>query len=326
MKMNMIEVENLIKEFIVVEKKEGVKGALTNLISPKKKVIKSVDGITFSIPKGEIVGFLGPNGAGKSTTIKMLTGILHPTQGTISVNNLSPQKNRQQVVKDIGVVFGQRTQLYWDLRLGETFELLKRVYRIEDKAFKQTLNLIYEVLQIHDFTNIPVRQLSLGQRMRGELAAAIIHSPSVLFLDEPTIGLDIEAKQAIRQYIVELNRSQKTTVILTSHDIDDVSALCERLIIINQGKIVEDGPLEKLIDNLSPYRELIIELNEVSNSLAHPLAEITKVEGLKVYYKFNRRDITAQKLISDLSHLSIRDFGIKEPDLERVIKEVYKKK
>ncbi|MES1049008.1 ATP-binding cassette domain-containing protein [Bacillus thuringiensis] len=324
--MNMIEVENLIKEFVVVEKKEGIRGALTNLISPQKKTVRSVDEITFSIPKGEIVGFLGPNGAGKSTTIKMLTGILHPTQGSVLVNNLSPQRDRQQVVKNIGVVFGQRTQLYWDLRLGETFELLKRIYRLEDKAYKRTLDHIYEVLQIHDFVNIPVRQLSLGQRMRGELAAAIIHSPSVLFLDEPTIGLDIDAKAAIRQYIVELNQKQNTTVILTSHDIDDVSALCKRLIVINKGKIVEDGPLEKLINDLSPYRELVIELNELSSTLTHPLAEIIKVDGLKVYYKFNRKEITAQQLISDLSHLSIRDFGIKEPDLERLIKEVYKKK
>ncbi|PFR37911.1 ABC transporter ATP-binding protein [Bacillus thuringiensis] len=324
--MNMIEVKNLIKEFTVVEKKEGIRGAIQNLIKSQKKVVRSVDDITFTIPKGEIVGFLGPNGAGKSTTIKMLTGILHPTQGSVLVNNLSPHENRQQVVKNIGVVFGQRTQLYWDLRLGETFELLKRIYRLEDKAYKQTLSHIYEVLQIHNFINIPVRQLSLGQRMRGELAAAIIHSPSILFLDEPTIGLDIEAKLAIRQYIIELNQKQNTTVILTSHDIDDVSALCKRLIVINQGKIVEDGPLDSLINDLSPYRELVIELTEPSNLLAHPLAEITKVEGLKVYYKFNRKDVTAQQLISGLSHLPIRDFGIKEPDLEKLIKEVYKKK
>lgn len=324
--MDIIEVNQLVKEFVVLEKKEGIRGAIANLVNPKKKVVRVVDEVTFSIKQGEIVGFLGPNGAGKSTTIKMLTGILHPSKGTVFMNGFSPQKNRQQVVKNIGVVFGQRTQLYWDLRLGETFELLKRIYRLDDKVYKQTLNHIYDVLNIHSFSNIPVRQLSLGQRMRGELAAAILHSPSMLILDEPTIGLDIEAKQAIRQYIIDLNMQQKTTVILTSHDIDDVSELCNRLIIINHGKIVEDGPLDMLIDKLSPYRELVIELSEPSDLLHHPLTEIIHIEGLKVFYKFNRKEITAQQLIADLSQLPIRDFSIREPDLGNLIKEVYKSK
>jgi ABC-2 type transport system ATP-binding protein len=324
--MNIIEVNKLVKEFVVVEKKEGILGAVTNLFNQKKKVIRSVDDISFSISQGEIVGFLGPNGAGKSTTIKMLTGILHPTQGSVQVNGLSPQKNRKQMVKDIGVVFGQRTQLYWDLRLGETFELLKRIYRIDDKIFKKTLEHIYEALNIHSFINIPVRQLSLGQRMRGELAAAILHSPSVLFLDEPTIGLDIEAKQAIRKYILDLNKSHKTTVILTSHDLEDVSELCQRLIIINQGKIVEDGQLAHLIDKLSPFRELVIELSQNADSFIHPLAEITHQEGMQIFYKFNRNEVTAQKLITDLLHLPIKDFSIREPKIENVIKELYKKR
>ncbi|MBG9754201.1 ABC transporter ATP-binding protein [Lysinibacillus sp. RSDA_15] len=323
--MKIIEVNKLIKEFTLVEKKAGFRGAIANLIRPRKKIIKSIDNITFSIKKGEIVGFLGPNGAGKSTTLKMLTGILNPTSGNVFVNGLSPQKNRKEVVKSLGVVFGQRTQLYWDLRLGETFELLKRIYQIDDFIFKKKLNHLTEILNMHSFINTPVRQLSLGQRMRGELAAALIHSPPLLFLDEPTIGLDIESKQAIREYIKEINLKEGTTVILTSHDIDDVSHLCQRLIVINHGKIVEDGPIEELIDKLSPFRELVIELFNDSSDLDHHLAEITQKEGLKVYYKFNRREITAQKIISDLAYLPIKDFSIGEPDLEKVIKEVYKK-
>jgi len=194
--MAIIEVEHLVKEFKVSKKRSGLRGALINLIKPDRTVFRAVDDISFKLEKGDIVGYLGPNGAGKSTTVKIITGILQPTSGVVTVDGLSPHKNRKEVVKKLGVVFGQRTQLYWDLRLGESFELLKRIYRIDDLTFKQNLKLMDEVLKINEIIDIPVRQLSLGQRMRGDLAAAMLHLPPILFLDEPTIGLDVEAKHA----------------------------------------------------------------------------------------------------------------------------------
>lgn len=191
----------------------------------------TVDGISFSIEKGDIVGYIGPNGAGKSTTVKMMAGILHPTSGTIRIDGISPQQDRKSVVKKLGVVFGQRTQLYWDLRLGESFELLKRIYRIENSLFEENMKLMDAVLNINEIINTPVRQLSLGQRMRGDLAAAMLHSPSILFLDEPTIGLDVEAKHAIRKLITEINQRKGTTVILTTHDLDDAEQLYKTAMI-----------------------------------------------------------------------------------------------
>ena len=223
--MDIIEVDNLTKEFNIVKKKKGLSGAFKSLIRPEKSIIRAVNDISFNIRQGEIVGYIGPNGAGKSTTIKMMTGILHPTSGNIRIAGISPHKNRKEVVKNLGVVFGQRTQLYWDIRLGESFELMKRIYRIDDRTYKENIELMSEILKIDEFIDIPVRQLSLGQRMRGDLAAAILHSPPILFLDEPTIGLDIEAKQAIRKFILDINKFKKTTVILTTHDLDDVQQL-----------------------------------------------------------------------------------------------------
>ncbi|MFF2483459.1 ATP-binding cassette domain-containing protein [Paenibacillus sp. NPDC058071] len=323
--MSIIEVNDLVKEFVVVRKKTGLGGALRSLVFPDKKIVRGVDGLSFNIEQGDIVGYIGPNGAGKSTTIKMLTGILHPTAGSISVCGLSPQKERKAVVRQLGVVFGQRTQLYWDLRLGETFELLKRVYRIEDKRFKATMDMLNDVLRIQDFIDTPVRQLSLGQRMRGDLAASMIHEPSVLFLDEPTIGLDADAKHAIRKFIRTLNRERQMTVVLTTHDLDDVEELCSRLLVVNHGRLVEDGPLDTIIGKLAPHRLLVIELSEMANVPEHPLAKIIRQEGLKIWYQFDKAAITAAELIADLSgKLPIRDLSVQEPDIEDAIREVYR--
>lgn len=323
--MAVIEVQDLVKEYIIAKKGKGLRGAVKGLLFPDKKKVRGVDGISFKVEQGEIVGYIGPNGAGKSTTIKMLTGILHPTSGSIRVCGLSPQDDRKAVVKKLGVVFGQRTQLYWDLRLGESFELLKRIYQIEDKLYQDNMRLLSEVLQLDEFIDTPVRQLSLGQRMRGDLAAAMLHSPSILFLDEPTIGLDADAKHAIRRFIKEMNRAHGLTVILTTHDLDDVEQLCSRLVIVNHGKVVEDGPIGELIGKLSPKRQLVIELQHPAEGIEHPQAEVMKREGLKIWYQFEKSLISASELIASLSQqLPIQDLSVKEPNIEDAIREIYK--
>lgn len=324
-KMAVIEVQDLVKEYIIAKKGKGLRGAVKGLLFPDKKKVRGVDGISFKVEMGEIVGYIGPNGAGKSTTIKMLTGILHPTSGSIRVCGISPQDDRKAVVKKLGVVFGQRTQLYWDLRLGESFELLKRIYQIDDKLYQDNTRLLSEVLQLDAFIDTPVRQLSLGQRMRGDLAAAMLHSPSILFLDEPTIGLDADAKHAIRHFIKEMNRKHGLTVILTTHDLDDVEQLCSRLVIVNHGKVVEDGPIGELIGKLTPKRQLVIELQRPTEQIEHPRAEVVKQEGLKIWYQFEKSRITASELIASLSQqLPIQDLSVLEPNIEDAIREIYK--
>ncbi|MBJ6363693.1 ATP-binding cassette domain-containing protein [Paenibacillus sp. GCM10012307] len=321
----VIEVHDLVKEYTIAKKGSGLRGALKGLLFPEKKTVRGVDGISFSIAPGEIVGYIGPNGAGKSTTIKMLTGILHPTSGSIKVCGISPQADRKSVVRKLGVVFGQRTQLYWDLRLGESFELLRRIYQVDKTSFEENMSILSDVLKLEEFIHTPVRQLSLGQRMRGDIAAAMLHSPSVLFLDEPTIGLDADAKHAIRHFIKEINRKRGVTVILTTHDLDDVEQLCTRLVVVNHGKVVEDGPMASLIRKLAPHRLLVVELQQPFDDLEHPAAEIIKQDGLKVWYQFEKSRISAAQLISELSQkLPIQDLSVKEPDIEDAIREVYK--
>ncbi|WP_297430093.1 ATP-binding cassette domain-containing protein [Clostridium sp.] len=323
--MELIEVKNIVKGFTVVKKNKGLKGALTSLIKPEKSTVYAVNDISFSIKKGEIVGFIGPNGAGKSTTVKIMSGILHPTSGEVLIDGISPQKNRKAVVKNLGVVFGQRTQLYWDLRLGESFELLRRIYQIDLKSFNKNMDIMSEILKINEIIDTPVRQLSLGQRMRGDIAAAMIHSPNILFLDEPTIGLDIEAKHSIRNYIEKINKINNTTVILTTHDLDDVEQLCKRLIVINNGGIIEDGPLDSIVERLAPYRVLIVELSKHCVDIVTPYAEIIKQENLKIWYRFKKDEITAAELISQLAQkLPIRDLSVTEANIEDVVRKVYR--
>lgn len=322
--MAQIELKNVTKHYMVAKKRKGMLGVLKGLIHSEKIKVEAVKGISFAAEKGEIIGFIGPNGAGKSTTIKMMTGIMHPTDGEITINGLSPQKNRKEVVKGIGVVFGQRTQLYWDLRLGESFELLKRIYRIPDAQYEETLRELTEVLALQELMDIPVRQLSLGQRMRGEIAAAMIHSPDILFLDEPTIGLDIDAKQGIRDFILEMNRRKQTTVILTSHDLEDVMRLCTRLVVINKGIIVEDGPVEEIVSRMATYRMLVLELAEPVEKINCPKVELIKAEGRKLWCKFDHHLYTASEIIHELGkELNIVDLSVKEPDVEDAVANIY---
>ena len=321
--MEVIKVEHLTKEYKIAKKNKGLAGAVKNLFTQEKLIIHAVNDINFSIDKGEIVAFIGPNGAGKSTTVKMLSGILTPTSGHIYINGKDPQKNRTHVVQDLGVVFGQRTQLNWDLRLGESFELMRHIYRIDQKVFDDNMQMMEEILGINRFIDVPVRQLSLGQRMRGDLVAAMLHSPSVLFLDEPTIGLDVDGKYAIRKFIKEINRVKQTTIILTTHDLDDIQELCERLIIINQGKLIEDGPLAELIDRIAPYKNLIVEYFD-EQAVTHPNANLISHEGSLATYRFQKADITAAKLIHDISEqMAIKDVSIEEAKIDDIIRIAY---
>ena len=326
--MAHIELERVCKTFRVTRKQKGLAGAVKGLFRPDRREVHAVRDVSFAIEPGELVGFIGPNGAGKSTTIKMLSGILYPTSGRVSVVGLSPQEKRRAVVQRIGAVFGQRSQLNWDLRLGESYELFKRIYRIADDDFERSLAELCEVLGIGDLLDTPVRQMSLGQRMRGELAGAMLHEPDILFLDEPTIGMDIEVKAAIRAFIRDINQCRRTTVLLTTHDLDDVEELCERLIIINQGRIIEDGPLATLIDSITPHRYLIVECGpgagEPLAGFAHAHAEILERRDSVVRIRFARSHVSASALISELSaRYPVRDVSVQEPDIEDVIRTVY---
>ena len=240
---NMITVKNLRKEFKKTIKEPGIKGSIKSFFNPKSEIVEAVKDISFTAEKGEILGFIGPNGAGKSTVIKMLTGILTPTSGTCVINGQNPQDNRKKYVKEIGVVFGQRTQLWWDLPLTETYTVLKEIYEVDDASFKKRMEFFNEVLDLQDFIKSPVRTLSLGQRMRADIAASLLHNPKVLFLDEPTIGLDVVVKDNIRKAIEKINAEEHTTVILTTHDLEDIELLAKRIVMIDKGSKVFDGKI-----------------------------------------------------------------------------------
>ncbi|MBQ0028198.1 MAG: ATP-binding cassette domain-containing protein [Lachnospiraceae bacterium] len=320
----MIEVKNLCKDYHIVKKEEGLKGAVKGLFKSEKKTIEAVRHLDFTVDKGEIVGFIGPNGAGKSTTIKMMSGILTPSSGEILINGVDITKHRKEVVQNIGVVFGQRTQLNWDLRLGESFELLRHIYQIDRNEYEETLDVMDEILDIRKIIDKPVRQMSLGQRVKGDLVAAMLHSPDVLFLDEPTIGLDVSSKYALRKFIKEINKVKQTTVILTTHDLGDIEELCERLIIINHGKMMEDGNLVDIVDRIAPYKTLVVQYYDHENIPVHHSCEMIKTEGNMAWYRFMKADITAAALISELSEKKkILDVSIEEAGIDDIIRIAY---
>ena len=244
--MKLIEVRGLTKEFKIFSRREGVTGAFKDLFYRNYRLLRAVDEIDFSVDRGEMVGYIGANGAGKSTTIKMLTGILVPTAGRVVVNGYVPHEEREVYTRDIGVVFGQRSQLWWDIAVIESFKLLRRIYDVPREDFNRRLKQFDDILQLNSFLNLPVRKLSLGQRMRCDLAAALLHNPAILFLDEPTIGLDVLAKANIREFLKEINLKFRTTVILTTHDLGDIEALCPRVAIIDKGKMLYDGSVDNL--------------------------------------------------------------------------------
>ncbi|WP_431896769.1 ABC transporter ATP-binding protein [Nonomuraea sp. bgisy101] len=298
----MIRVERLTKVFRRPRTFTGPLGAIRTLLTRQYDERTAVDGITFDIAEGEVVGYLGPNGAGKSTTVKMLTGILTPTSGVVEVAGRVPWRERNANARSVGVVFGQRSQLWWDLPLIESLRLVGDLYDVPAPRFASSLKRMRDLLGLDDFLDTPVRQLSLGQRMRGDLAAAMLYEPPILYLDEPTVGLDVLAKQAVREFIVDTNRAGRTTVLLTTHDLADVEALCKRIILIDKGKVLYDGGIDALVSAYAPPRRLVVHADDGSHAY-----ELT--EGLEV------PDLLA-------AH-TIRDLSIEEPDLESVIKRIY---
>lgn len=329
----MIEVSALSKEYKIAEKSPGLTGAIKGLFVRKYTVKKAVDRISFRIGQGEMVGYIGANGAGKSTTIKMLCGILTPSGGEVRVNGIVPYVDRHKNARGIGAVFGQRTQLFWDIAVRESYDLLKHIYEIPDEDYKESLALFTEVLNLEPLLGIPVRQLSLGQKMRCELAAAFLHRPSIVYLDEPTIGLDIAVKTRIRAFIREMNRQRNTTVILTTHDMQDIEEICSRVILIDEGKIVYDGSLDSIKERFGNKRVVHFELDlEGPFVLPEPLEG--RAEALKpdeetlnrISIAFGSQTITAADVISEmLKAYRIRDLTIADPKIETIVKEIYER-
>jgi ABC-2 type transport system ATP-binding protein len=323
----IIHAERLTKQFKTLRRKQGALGALATLFSRDYEIKDAVRDVSFELEAGELVGYIGPNGAGKSTTIKMLTGILVPTSGSCTVNGIVPWADRQANGKQIGVVFGQRSQLYWDLPLVESFQLLRAIYNIPQQMYQRNLKEFTELLGLDEFMHTPVRQLSLGQRMRGDFAAAMLHEPKVVFLDEPTIGLDVVAKESIRQFIARVNRDRGTTFILTTHDLADIEKLCERIILIDHGRKLFDGSIETIKQHYGSNRTLTADLaceDCADIVLTTRGARIVERDGPRIVIEFNRDAVRADQLVVELAkHYELKDVTIAEPPLEAIIRGIY---
>ena len=331
--MNAIEVKNLRKEFKAYSSRSGLKGAFRDLFTRNYKVVPAVNNISFSVSQGEMVGYIGENGAGKSTTIKMLTGILTPTSGNIRVNGMNPHKEREKFVRTIGVVFGQRSQLWWDIAVQESFRLLKKVYKVTDEQYDDHMQHVIKTLDIEPLLDKPVRKLSLGQRMRCELAAALIHNPPLLFLDEPTIGLDVLVKLKIREFLKEINQKYNTTILLTTHDLSDIEALCERVIMLDEGKVIYDGALHHLKENLADGKELHFQFLEQVD-----LPAVKKLtSGMPVKWDLDEKEqvfianlenddlLISQVIAIVVAAFKIKDIKINETSTEEIIRNIYEK-
>jgi ABC-2 type transport system ATP-binding protein len=321
----LIDVRRLEKTFRIAVHRPGLLGAVSSLLSREYRAVPAVRDVTFGIERGEMVGCLGPNGAGKSTTIKMLTGILVPSAGHLEVFGLVPHRRRRQVAQRIGVVFGQRTQLWWDLPLVDSLELLRYVYRVPADRYSSNLKRMRDLLELDAFLRTPVRQLSLGQRMRGDLAAALLHDPEILYLDEPTIGLDVVAKHRVRDFLREINRQAGVTVLLTTHDMADVEQLCSRLLIIDHGTLLYDGTLDGIRERLGTERTLVLDLDEISDGpLRVPRASEIRADGPRRWLQFNRLEVTAAELIAEVAaRYRVHDLTIEEPDIETIVRRIY---
>ena len=331
----MIDVKNVSKEFVSPKKYPGLKGAIKGLFSTEKVVKKAVDDISFTIQDGEIVGYIGSNGAGKSTTIKMMTGIMMPTSGECLVNGINPSTQRKVNAKEIGVVFGQRTQLWWDLPLSESFTILKEIYDVSDEDYEKRMEFFNKVLELHEFFDRPVRTLSLGQRMRADLGAALLHNPKVLYLDEPTIGLDIVVKDNIRAAIKEINEKYHTTVILTTHDMGDIEELCSRIIVIDEGRKIYDGSLTDLKNTYGTTRTVSMEVKRKKDIAVLDLAgrfgvsqnecETSYDEEHKVFSVcFNKNKIQVPQVLNAVMEVTeVSDIQIQETQLAEIVKAIY---
>jgi len=328
----MIEVKNLTKEFKMNRKYPGFRGAVKSFFSKEYTTTRAVDDVSFSIDRGEVVGYIGANGAGKSTTIKMMTGILTPTSGEVLVNGIVPYENRQKNAMDIGVVFGQKTQLWWDLPLSETFTLLRDIYEVSQKDFERQMDFLNEVLELKDFMLSPVRTLSLGQRMRGDLAAALIHNPKVIYLDEPTIGLDVVVKENVRKAIKTINETYGTTIILTTHDLMDIEELSSRIIIIDKGRMLYEGNVSHIKKTYGYMADVeiqtgtAVDLQEVQfiRRLDEEIFEL-KAEDNRLNVQFNKNNTTTTEITKMLmGKLDITEFTIHEPSIEDIVKKIYR--
>lgn len=323
----IITVNNLQKHFRVPKHARGITGALRGLFAREYTVVRAVDGISFEIAPGELVGYLGPNGAGKSTTLKMLTGLLVPSGGELRVNGRVPWRVRVAHVAQIGAVFGQRTTLWWDLPVIESLELLQHVYRIPPARFGENLREFRALLELDPFLQMPVRSLSLGQRMRADICAALLHDPSLLFLDEPTIGLDVVAKERIRQFILHINRARGTTVILTTHDLSDVEKLCERVMIIDRGHLLYDGKLSALRERFGGKRELVVDFAQDYADVSVEGAAVAARDGARAVYHFGRDTVTASELIGRLSaRFRIDDLAVRDEEIEVTVRRIYEER
>jgi len=325
----IIEVQDLVKDFRTFRRREGVMGALQNLFVREYLTVHAVDHINFSIARGEMVGYIGANGAGKSTTIKILTGILSPSGGRVVANGFVPYRERRRYTRNIGVVFGQRTQLWWDIAVVESFKLLKEIYEIPDADYRRRLDFFSEMLNVKAYLHTPVRKLSLGERMRCDLAASLLHNPPLLFLDEPTIGLDVVAKERIREFLKEINRTEGTTVLLTTHDLSDIEELSQRIIIIDKGRILFDGDLEQMKRRLAKYNQVKFFLKDRSQIAR--LAEIQTngivcepVDELTYLIRFDRDEHPTADVIREIVNtLEVRDVLVEEEPIEEIVKRIY---
>jgi ABC-2 type transport system ATP-binding protein len=332
----VIAVRELVKEFRRPRRHEGFLGGVRTLVTRQYDVTRAVDGIDFAIDAGELIGYIGPNGAGKSTTIKMMTGILVPTSGTVEVAGIVPWRERERNALQIGVVFGQRSQLWWDLPLIESFKLIAKLYRVPAATYRRNLEMFVSLLDMSEFLERPVRQLSLGQRMRGDLAAAMLYEPKLLYLDEPTVGLDVVAKESMRAFIQEANRESGTTIVLTTHDLADVERLCRRVILIDHGRSLYDGSVEQLKAKYAPHRILVVELAAEAVAAGHAvgigMADFADLDGVAaveqsqavVRISFEAATLPVQHLIAAVNaRYPVADLSIVEPDLESVVRHIY---
>lgn len=335
--MSLIEIEGLVKNYKILNRSEGFWGTLKDLFSNDYRIVNAVSNISMSIDEGEIVGFIGPNGAGKSTTIKMMTGVLQPTHGKINIGGMIPYMDRKKFVKNIGIVFGQRTQLWWDLPVIESYNILKEIYQLDTKIFHKNLELFNDYVQIKQYYSTPVRNLSLGQRMICDIAASFVHDPQIVFLDEPTIGLDIAVKNNIRKFLKELNENKKTTTILTTHDVSDIEALCKRIIIINHGSIIFDGEVKDILKQFGKHKTLKIQLHmQFEQELQDWLTQMNNERGQPILGLKFREDnwielVIDEDLIEVLTVLNainkittIKDMQLEDIKLEYIIDNLYR--
>ncbi|HUU70711.1 MAG TPA: ATP-binding cassette domain-containing protein [Planctomycetota bacterium] len=323
--MAQIVVENLVKTFRVAERAPGTWGALAGIVRRRYRTVAALNGISFSLDEGELLGYIGPNGAGKSTTVKILSGILVPDSGRVEVAGLTPWKSRIESVRKIGVVFGQRTQLWWDLPVVESFDLLRDIYRVPHADYIRARDEMVCLLDLASLLDTPVRQLSLGQRMRCDLAAALLHGPRILYLDEPTIGLDAVTKLAVRDFVRRINKDRGITIILSTHDMDDIEALCRRVLVINKGAILADGSLDDLRAMVSGERRLIIDLLHDQVDVSDPDAEVIARDGHRVTLRFYPRSVRAADLLARITaRYEIRDLFVENPPIEEIIASLYR--